>query len=392
MKLVKVTEAKRSGKREKEMRVLIGLVEYYLKTGKAVGSNTLKEAGFPELSSATIRNYFATLEEDGYLMQHHTSGGRVPTEQAFRIYAKASLEEFEGGQVQESHPIFAPFDEGSDLKAISLFLQQMATICAEQAQCATFLTAPRFDQDFVADMKLVAIDQSRCLAVIITNFGQIYTELLSMTHKISAHSIKRIESYFQSRLRGVEMEGEPLAPEELELSIRFYQEAMARYLVSYANFSQEDIFCTGFSKLLRYPEFQEAQSLASSLKLFENTSALRSLARDSIRHGKMKCWIGEDLYAFLANSPNCTLISAPYHIAHKMVGCIGIIGPMRLPYKELFSLLDGVSKEISHYLEKNLYKYKISYRTPQTQSYELDVQSRKLLAGPKQPPLLKDNL
>jgi len=390
MKLVKASETKRSGKREKEMRVLMSLVEYYLRTGKAVGSNTLKEAGFPELSSATIRNYFATLEEEGFLKQHHTSGGRVPTEHAFRIYAKESLEEFERSHTREGHPLFAPFEEGGDLKAIMLFLQHIAASCAEQTQCATFLTAPRFDQDFVSDIKLVSIDQSRSLAIIVTNFGQIYTEVLPLAHKISAHSIKRIESYFHSRLTGIELEGEPLAPEEHDLAVRFYQEAMARYLVSYANFSQEDIFCTGFSKLLRYPEFQEAESLASSLKLFENKNALRSLARDSIRSGKMKCWIGEDLFAFLADSSNCVLISAPYRIAHKMVGCIGIIGPMRIPYKRLFSLLDAVSHEISRHLEKNLYKYKISYRTPQTQSYELDVAQRKLLIGPKPPSLLED--
>lgn len=380
MKLVKASAEKRSGKREKEKRVLLALVEYYLKTGKAVGSNTLKDVGFPELSSATIRNYFATLEEDGFLNQHHTSGGRVPTELAFRLYAQECLEEFERN---EPPPLHLELVEAEDLKTILLFLQRIAEACAEKTQCATFLTAPRFDQDFVSDIKLHAIDQSRCLAIILTDFGQIYTEVLHSPHKVSAHSIKRIECYFHSRLTGAEIEGEALSSEEHELAVRFYQEAMARYLVSYANFSQEDVFCTGFSKLLRYPEFQEAESLTSSLTLFENKTALRSLSRDTIRSGKMKCWIGEELFAFLANSPNCCLLAAPYQIGHKKVGSIGIIGPMRVPYKMLFSTLDAVAKEISRFLEKNLYKHKISFRTPLSQGYALDVETRKLLTGPK---------
>ncbi|MBS0634097.1 MAG: heat-inducible transcriptional repressor HrcA [Verrucomicrobia bacterium] len=364
---------KRSTKADKEKRILISLVEYYLKTGKAVGSNTLKEVGFPDLSSATIRNYFANLEADGLLKQQHTSGGRVPTEQAFRLYAQECLEDYE----KDTH--VASLESAEDLKAVALFLQRIAEATAEHTQCAAFLTAPRFDQDFVTDIKLICLDSSRCLAVILTSFGQVFTELLHAPHKISTHSIQRIQSYFHSRLMNNELLVEPLTQEEHELALRFYQETMARYLVSYANFSSEDIFTTGFSKLLRYPEFQEAESLASSLSLFENQTALRSLARDVQRAGKMKCWIGEELFAFLSATPNCCLISIPYSIGHKCVGSIGIIGPMRLPYKQIFTKLDSIAQEIGRFLEKNLYKYKIDYRKPQGVGYELTHQTFTLL-------------
>ncbi len=386
MKLVNTASQKEQVKRDKELRVLIALIEYYLKTGKPVGSNTLKEVGFPDLSSATIRNYFASLEEDGYLMQHHTSGGRVPTEHAFRYYANNCLDDFAS---QEAHTHIAPREDAENLKAVALFLQRMAEATAEHSQCAAFLTAPRFDQDFVTSIKLFSLDSSRTLAVILTSFGQVYTEVLHAPHKISAHSIARIESYFQSRLMNNETVLEPLSQEEHELALRFYQETMARYLVTYANFSSEDVFRTGFSKLLRYPEFQEAESLASSLSLFENLTALRSLARDVQRAAKMKCWIGEDLFAFLTLKANCCLISAPYSIGNRCVGAIGIIGPMRVPYKQLFSLLDSVAKEVTQYLDKNLFKYKIDFRRPQNAGLELDFQTRKLLAGPKPLSLLE---
>ena len=392
MKLVNTTSTtKRSNKRDKEMRCLVALVEYYLKTGKAVGSNTLKDVGFPDLSSATIRNYFASLEEEGYLKQHHTSGGRVPTEQAFRFYADECLEDYEKSHRHDSHAHMASGDDAEDLKAVALYLQRIAEATAEHTQCAAFLTAPRFDQDFVTDIKLISLDASRCLAVILTNFGQVYTEVLHAPHKISSHSVQRIQSYFHSRLMNNELLVESLSQEEHELAIRFYQETMARYLVSYANFSSEDVFRTGFSKLLRYPEFQEAESLASSLSLFENQTALRSLARDVQRAGRMKCWIGEDLFAFLASTPNCCLISVPYFIGGKSVGSVGIIGPMRVPYRQLFATLHSVATEITQYLDKNLYKYKIDVRRPQAARYELDHQTRKALAGPRQSALLEDH-
>ena len=88
MKTWKPIPIKRMGKQERERKVLLGLVEYYIQTGKPVGSNTLKEAGFEDLSSATIRNYFANLEEEGYLVQSHSSGGRIPTDLSYRTYAE----------------------------------------------------------------------------------------------------------------------------------------------------------------------------------------------------------------------------------------------------------------------------------------------------------------
>lgn len=379
MKLVK-SSGKRQGKQEKEKRILIALVEYYLKSGKPVGSNTLKEVGFPDVSSATIRNYFANLEEEGFLRQHHTSGGRVPTELAFRYYALESLDDFEREKPQDA-PHVASHDLAEDMKEVALFLQRLAEAASEHAGCPVFLTSPRFDQDFVTELKLVSIDQSRALAIILTSFGQVFTELLHAPHKISTQGLHRIESYFQSRMMAKEMEV-PIEGQEYELAVRFYQEIMARYLVSYANFSQEDLFCTGFSKLLRYPEFQEAESLTCSLSLFENKMALRSLAKDTIRNNQLKCWIGDDLLSFLPSTPNCTLLAAPYHIASKAVGAIGLIGPMRMPYKTHFMLLKSVTTEISRFLEKNLYRYKISFREASSNVRLLDYQQKKLLAGP----------
>jgi heat-inducible transcriptional repressor len=275
------------------------------------------------------------------------------------------------------------------MKEVALFMQRIAEASAEHAGCPVFLTSPRFDQDFVSEIKLVSIDQSRSLAIILTTFGQVFTELLHSPHKLNLHALHRIESYFQNRLRGIDSEMSD--SDEKALALRFYQEIMARYLVNYANFSHEELFCTGFSKLLRYPELQEAEKLAAALSLFENKLALRSISRDVMRANQLKCWIGEELNSFLTMTPNCALICAPYHIASKQVGAIGVIGPQRLPYKSLLSLLRSVAAEISRFLERNLYRYKISFREASAKVPLIESSSRKLLAGPKSPLVLEDH-
>ena len=379
----KSKEYKKAGKQEKLESVLMSLVEYFLKTGKAVGSESLREAGCGDMSSATIRNYFAELEEKGYVKQHHTSGGRVPTAAAFRLYAHQAQQEL--SEAASDHISGVDVEE---TKELALFMQRAAEAISEATGCAAFLSSPRFDQDFVTDIKLVSIDSSRALAIIVTSFGQIYTELLHSPHKISSFSLKRMEEYFQHRITGRELEP-TLAPDEHELAVRFYQEVMTRYIVRYVNFTKEDLFRTGFSKLLRYPEFQEAESLTSSLSLFENQTALRALVRDTVKAEKSKVWIAEDLLSFLTGSANCAVIATPYRIGHKQVGAIGIIGPMRMPYRHVIAQVQASAEDISRFLERNLYKHKISFRTPAQAGYEIGQTSRKLLEAPVEKQLLQ---
>jgi heat-inducible transcriptional repressor len=230
-------------------------------------------------------------------------------------------------------------------------------------------------------MKLIAFDQGRYLAALLTNFGLIHTEILHSAKKLSQHTIKRIESYFHSRLTGGSIAPDELDKDELEIAHRFYQEAMARYLVSYSNFSEEDLMRAGFSKLLRYPEFQDAVSLTSSLSLFENRSALNALIRECMRQGQFKYWIGRDLMPYLSSELNCAVICCPYRIGTKIVGCIGILGPMRIAYGDLFRMLEEAGEAISKSLTKSLYKFKISYRTPEAHALLLAHEKRLLLEG-----------
>lgn len=359
MKALKPVGTKKSGKHDREQKVLIGLIEYYLKTGKPVGSNTLKEAGFGDLSSATIRNYFAHLEDEGYLVQQHSSGGRIPTNSAFRLYAQEHV----------NTPFTAQEDEEikklrrSDTREIAAYLQEAADTLSRLSQSAVFLSAPRFDHDLVTDLKLVPIDHLRTLAVIVTDFGVIQTEILNIDRKLTAHAAKRIEGYFAWRLNG-HLKPENMDPEEEALAKQLYNEIMVRYIVGYSNFTDEEIHRTGFSKLLAYPEFHDPQTLANSLSLFENGHSMRLILKECAKKKNLHFWVGEDLANYARQTPDCAVIAAPYHIGQQTAGAIGILGPVRMPYKELFGLMRQFSSAISEALTRNIYKFKISVRQP----------------------------
>lgn len=372
---MKTLSQKRTGKQEREFKVLIGLVDYYIKTGKPVGSNTLKEAGFDNLSSATIRNYFAILEEEGYLIQQHTSGGRIPTNRAYKAYAQECIEQ-KSDTLKDNEQIKAL--RQSETKEIAAYLLNAAELLSNLTNTAVFLSAPRFDHDYVIDLKLVAIDSSRCLCVIVTDFGVVQTEILYIDKKLSSFSAKRVEAYFHWRLTGRD-KPENLSKEEEKLAQTFYNELMVRYIVGYSNFTDEEVHRTGFSKLLTYPDFHEPSVLSPSLSLFENVHSMRLLLKECSKSDQLKVWIGEDLAPYSSTIPECSVIAVPYAINQQSVGAIGILGPVRMPYGQLFPLLQAFADAISEALTRNIYKYKISFRQPQQESLDILKAEHRLL-------------
>jgi len=364
---------KRIGKFEREKRVLLGLVEYYIQTGKPVGSNTLREAEFGDLSSATIRNYFSNLEEQGYLIQSHASGGRIPTSLAYRVYAQEFLLTNDS---LKNHP-FEELKE-FDSREIATFLQDGAEKLSQETNCAVFLSAPRFDHDFIVDIKLVLLDSSRCLSVVVSDFGTVNTEVIYLPKKLSNFAIKRIESYFQVRLTGLG-ECENLEKDEKEIAQKIYHESLLRYVVGYSNFIDDDIYRTGFSRLLNYPDFQETSSLTSALALFENVHSMRLLLKECKNSKQIKFWIGDDLLDYSQSSPNCTVITIPYFINQVPVGALGILGPTRMPYRSLFCKLQAFSDSVSQTLTRIIYKFKISFRQPENGKINFEKEENQLL-------------
>ncbi len=356
----KLITTKKLPKADREQAVLFGVIELYLKTGKPIGSQTIQEQGFESLSSATIRNYFGKLEQQGYLEQQHISGGRIPTDKAFRLYADLYQEK---GHVEKEQEELIRGVFSKETKEIAAILHHGIDVLSELSQCAVFISSPRFDQDFIQNVKLVSIDASKVLIILITDFGLIHTETMYLDTGIDSSFLRTCEEYFLWRINKGE---KPLFQNELEtkLAQRMYNEIMVRHVVGYANFPNEEVLRTGLSKLLVYPEFNDAASLANSLSLLEDENHMRSLLRDAMKKNALCCWIGDELCPYIPASSKCSVIAVPYYINQTLAGSIALLGPVRLPYRNLFGLCQLFSEKISSALTNNLYKYKITFRTP----------------------------
>ena len=362
-KLKALAPNKSSNKHDREQAVLFGLVDLYLKSGKPIGSQTLQENGFESLSSATIRNYCALLEEQGFLLQPHTSGGRLPTEKAFRAYADHFYDQgvLEGSQGEILEASLQ--QQGKDLT--SLIHQGIETL-SRLSKCSIFISMPRFDQDIVQVVRLLQIDQTRILAAVLTDFGLVRTETLYIDQEIDEEFLQTCERYFLWRLN----KGETVSFEKeskLKLAQRLYHEIMVRHLVGYLNFPAEDILRCGMARLLAWPEFNDATAVVNSLALLEDETQMREVLRKCCQKQALSLWIGDELCPHVANNSANAVIAIPYKINQTVAGAVAILGPTRLPYRELFGLIRHFSELLSESLTSAVYKFKISFRQPSFQ-------------------------
>jgi heat-inducible transcriptional repressor len=364
---LKPLSLKHSKKSERQKKVLLGLVDLYIQEGKPIGSNTLKDSEFQDISSATIRNYFIKLENDGFLAQPHASGGRIPTKKAYSLYAQEFTSSNDPISVQEHE--WLENLKTQDVKEVSALLQASLNEFSNFTKTACFLSSPRFDQDSILHVKLVSIDIHRSICVLVTNFGLIQTEILYSQQKLSSFSLKRLENYFCFRLFGTPSP-EDLTDFEKEIAEQFFNEVLIRYIVNYVNFPKEDSYNAGLSNLLSYFEFDNAQTLAKGLAVMEHPDALSKIFNHSIQSNKLSYWIGDDVEQFGCETKECSVISIPYYINQTPAGSIVLLAPQRIPYHRLFSLLKKYSENLSQALTKSVFTHQIAFRCPTPQPFQ----------------------
>ncbi len=345
---------KKPSKKEREKAVLLGLVDLYIKTGKPVGSQTLQENGFDYVSPATIRNYFAKWETMGFLSQQHASGGRVPTTKAFREYVNLAMEKPKKVK-KEIESFFSTLQLNN--KEVIALLEKSAEKISELTGGAVFLLTPYFDQDFIQTIKLFRIDEEKILALLLTDFGEIKTEMLYTSQKLTDDELKHIEKFLLWKIgkTAFDKKNEKLS----KIAQKFYAEIMLRQISSYGK--KELFYRTGLAKLIQNKQFSDPLQLTKILTLFEDQSQMETILKESLKLNHLTCWIAEELNIFGHNLSEIAIIGAPYKIGSLPVGSFAILVPKRVNYRLLFGLLENFAKKLSEILSKSVAKLKIPF-------------------------------
>jgi heat-inducible transcriptional repressor len=348
-------------KHKRRLEALRELVEEYFKNFSPVSSEQICRNLGKAVSPATVRNTLAELDELEWTAQPHSSSGRVPLWKAYRTYVDMLRKsDFHDRDYERD------FEDGLSEFEMSYLdiapaLQSMASIISDISLCCGVVLSPRFENDFIRQVKLLPLDNSRVLVVLISDFGLVKTEIMQLNRKIGIFSQRRIEDYLNERLHsGSGRQEFPMAlydDEEKAVGEEVYSEIVLKYLINLQPEKSGEVFVEGIGKIFNHAELQAPNAAKSVLSFFENRSVIVALMREAVKSRKILVRIGDELNISSEGNLGFCIIAAPYELNSMNIGAVGLIGPMRMNYRKLIPLISQAAEFLTR-------RFSISFRKP----------------------------
>lgn len=338
---------------ERKKKILQAIIRNYLETGEPVGSRTISKYTDLNLSSATIRNEMADLEELGYIVQPHTSAGRIPSDKGYRLYVDTMLEEKER-EIEEMKGILLEKEDKMDH-----LLKQVARVLAQSTNYATMITAPLYHRNKLKFIQLSRVDVNQLLAVIVVEGNVIKNHILSVSEEVNDETLLKLNILLNTHLNGLSLDDISLGMiTKLKQQAGLHCDIVAEVLDAVAEAIKEDddleIYTSGTNNIFRYPELSDNQKASELITAFEEKQVLSSLIQENLSgQGQegIQVFIGAE--SPLQSMQDCSVVTATYELEEGMRGTIGIIGPKRMDYDKVI----GTLKTTMHQLDE-MYKKK----------------------------------
>lgn len=331
---------------ERKEKILKAVVDEYIQSALPVSSGEIKSKHFSEISSATIRAEMSTLEDMGYLVQPHTSAGRVPAPKAYQLY----VERFADRQSlapRDIEIIERSFD--NKFAEMSELVKTTAKVISDVTNYTSVIVMNNITKVKLKEIKLVELDAHTALVIIITDSGIIRDKVISVKHTLTENDVKNANILLNNAFSGKTV-GEAQYPEELisnELeAVRELYENIVRILEQYAKGGEEDVVLEGANKLLSY-RHTDKESAENFLTVLESKEKLQEVIDDD-SDIEFSVKIGKDETGGLEK---CAIVTARYKVSGKEIGHAGVIGPERMNYNKVMSVLRYVGKTLDYVIE-----------------------------------------
>ena len=330
---------------ERKKKILSAIVDESIETAEPVGSKTLQEKYIQDVSSATIRNELMALEEMGFLYQPHTSAGRVPTAEGYRKYVE-ELMPIRALSKTEAELIKSTFSES--LINLDDVLQKAAKTISDATNCASMIYYGISDKAKIENVALVKLNDKKTLVVVVTDVGVLKKEANIST---TQEELKRASTILTNTFKGYNLE-------DVELNTMLLREKLIEYkeifdcIINIITTREEDvennIAVSGKEKLLNYPEYHDLNKFKKTMEILEQKESLYPLL--STDDGlEISVKVGGDESLGLTD---CSIITASYKSKGKTIGSAGVVGPMRMDYSKIVSILKNITQAIGKEFDK----------------------------------------
>ncbi len=332
---------------ERKQKILKAVIRNYLETGEPVGSRTISKYTDLNLSSATIRNEMSDLEEMGYIIQPHTSAGRIPSDKGYRFYVDTMLEEKER-EVEELKGLISEKDEKMDT-----MLKRVAKVLAANTNYAAMVTTPQYRGNKLKFIQLSRVDAGQILAVIVVEGNVIKNSILNVDKVLDDETILKLNILLNTHLNGLSIDEINLAMiAEMKQQAGIHSAIVSEVIDAVAEAIRSDddlkIYTSGTRNILRYPELTDNREKASELiNLFEEEHALNDLVQETLTDEKgtgIQVYIGSETP--VQSMKDCSVVTATYELGGGLRGTVGIIGPKRMDYDKVINTLKTLMNQL----------------------------------------------
>ncbi len=335
---------------ERKVKILNAVIRNYLETGEPVGSRTISKYTDLNLSSATIRNEMSDLEELGYILQPHTSAGRIPSDKGYRFYVDHLMQEKEREVTDMKQFVIEKTEQMEQV------LKQMAKLLANSTNYATLVSAPSYNQTKIKFIQLTNVDEEHILAVIVMNNNMVKNQMVDVDCALDNETLLKLNLLLNSSLNGLALNEINLGMiSKLKEQAGSHSTIVSDVLDALAQILNENedlqIYTSGATNILKYPELSSAENATNLLSAFEEKDELLSLVTESLSDQEnetgIQVYIGNETP--VQTLKDCSVVTATYDLGDGVKGTIGIVGPKRMDYenvvdnlKNLKAQLDGI--------------------------------------------------
>lgn len=325
--------------------VLGELIRRYIDDGVPVGSRTLAREIRLQLSPATIRNVMADLEEYGLIESPHTSAGRVPTDSGYRLFINSMLK-VRPLDTRAVHEIEERMTATSDPKQL---FTGASELLSQITSFAGIVSLPGSEHCRFRQIEFLPLSNRRVLAILVTEDGQVQNRVLDVGREYGQRELQKAANFFNA-----EYSARSLFEVKQELLRRMERDSasmhelmrtavtMAGKLLNDEDVGAEEVLVSGEDNLINVPDFFELEKLRQLFDTFHMKQVLLDLLQKSIHSSGVNIFIGEESgYKMLKD---CSVITAPYAIDSERVGVLGVIGPTRMAYDEVISVVDVTAR------------------------------------------------
>ena len=342
--------------KDRQKEVLKFIVATYVKSVSPVGSRTIAKYYQNELSPATIRNEMHDLEERDYIRQPHTSAGRVPTDKGYRYYVDHLIVE---AKIAPHVASLVAREYRNRVENIENLVERTSRILSTLSEQAGLVTFPAFEDLVLKRIELTSLGARRLLVVWVTDNGLIQNRVIDMKEEIPDEELIRIKRFLNQELEGMLLNQiRPCLGEKLERArdaIRALCET-ARFIVfeSFPKTDEKRLSIEGSRYILEQPEFQDWEKSRRLFKTIESKESLVDLVGKIPERQGVRVQIGVEHHC--NDIWDCSFVTAQYRVHQRPVGTLGILGPRRMQYDRIISLVDFVSRRFGEALESG-FKY-----------------------------------